>query len=60
MPKNIKKENLPQKVCIVCERLFTWRKKWRKNWDNVIYCSHKCQKNKHSSRNNEADSPCYL
>jgi len=46
MPQNIKKQNLPQKVCIVCKRPFTWRKKWENIWDDVKYCSYKCQKNK--------------
>ncbi|ARN71608.1 Asl3923 protein [Nonlabens tegetincola] len=35
---------LPTKVCPSCEREFTWRKKWEKNWDNVVYCSKKCRK----------------
>lgn len=34
-----KKQNLPQKICSVCKRPFTWRKKWEKDWDNVVYCS---------------------
>ncbi|AZQ45188.1 DUF2256 domain-containing protein [Nonlabens ponticola] len=38
--------NLPTKVCPVCEREFTWRKKWEKNWESVIYCSKKCSSNK--------------
>ncbi|MFD2203256.1 DUF2256 domain-containing protein [Shivajiella indica] len=38
----MKKEFLPTKVCPVCHRLFTWRKKWEKNWENVKYCSKKC------------------
>ena len=40
----IKKQNLPSKICIVCERPFTWRKKWQKVWDEVKYCSAKCKK----------------
>lgn len=44
--KRIKKENLPNKICVVCNRQFTWRKKWRKDWDKVIYCSNACQSNK--------------
>ena len=28
----IKKQNLPSKICIVCERPFMWRKKWQ--WEN--------------------------
>jgi len=42
MGKRIKKENLPTKMCIVCERPFTWRKKWERDWENVKYCSKKC------------------
>jgi hypothetical protein len=30
--KGIKKENLPSKICITCNKPFTWRKKWEKNW----------------------------
>ncbi|MFN4233472.1 MAG: DUF2256 domain-containing protein [Bacteroidia bacterium] len=40
------KSYLPQKVCVVCQRPFTWRKKWEKVWDEVKYCSDKCRKNK--------------
>ena len=42
----MKKENLPQKICIVCELPFTWRKKWEKNWTKVKYCSERCKRNK--------------
>jgi hypothetical protein len=44
--KQIKKSNLPQKICIACNRPFAWRKKWEKVWDEVKYCSDKCRKNK--------------
>ena len=44
--KNIKKENLPSKICIVCKRPFLWRKKWERVWEEVKYCSEKCKKNK--------------
>jgi hypothetical protein len=23
-----------------------WRKKWEKNWDNIVYCSQLCRHNK--------------
>jgi hypothetical protein len=46
MPKGIKKQHLPQKICLVCERPFSWRKKWERDWDNVKYCSEKCRKQK--------------
>ena len=41
-----KKVNLPQKICPVCQRAFTWRKKWEKDWERVIYCSEKCRRAK--------------
>ena len=44
--KGVKKENLPTKVCRVCERPFVWRKKWEKVWEEVLYCSDKCKMNK--------------
>ncbi|WP_124979998.1 DUF2256 domain-containing protein [Nonlabens xiamenensis] len=34
---------LPTKVCPVCEREFTWRKKWAKDWEQVKFCSKKCR-----------------
>ncbi|MFK2820965.1 DUF2256 domain-containing protein [Flavobacteriaceae sp. LMIT009] len=30
-------------MCPICMRPFYWRKKWRANWNNVIYCSKKCK-----------------
>ncbi len=47
--KGVKKQHLPEKICLVCQRSFTWRKKWKKDWDNVKYCSEKCRKNKSST-----------
>jgi hypothetical protein len=44
--KNVKKENLPQKICVVCNKPFTWRKKWERVWNEVKYCSERCSKNK--------------
>ena len=44
--KAIRKENLPTKVCPVCNRPFAWRKKWEKIWAEVRYCSDKCRRNK--------------
>ncbi len=32
------------KICPVCQKPFTWRKKWARDWENVIYCSEKCKK----------------
>lgn len=38
------KSGLPVKPCIACGRPMVWRKKWRLNWDKVIYCSDACRK----------------
>lgn len=32
------------KVCDSCGRSFSWRKKWRDDWDSVRYCSAACRK----------------
>ncbi len=35
-------QKLPSKVCPVCDRPFTWRKKWARDWANVKHCSKAC------------------
>lgn len=42
--------NLPTKVCVVCNRPFTWRKKWENCWDEVKCCSKRCQSERKSNR----------
>ena len=39
---NPRQADLPRKTCPVCEREFTWRKKWERDWDRVKYCSKAC------------------
>lgn len=48
MSKTKLKENFPEKICVVCERPFRWRKKWKACWEEVKYCSDRCrnQRNK--------------
>ncbi|MGB3150906.1 MAG: DUF2256 domain-containing protein [Maribacter sp.] len=41
-----RKQQLPSKICSTCGLTFTWRKKWRKNWEEVKYCGEKCRRNK--------------
>ncbi|WP_189398678.1 DUF2256 domain-containing protein [Arenicella chitinivorans] len=38
-----KKPNLPSKLCVVCDRPFTWRRKWARDWLQVKYCSRRCR-----------------
>ena len=42
--RGVKKNDLPTKICPTCERSFSWRKKWERDWEQVIYCSKKCKK----------------
>ncbi len=35
-----------EKICLTCNRPFSWRKKWERDWSKVLYCSEKCRKNK--------------
>ena len=53
MPNGVKKENLPQKICVVCDRPFTWRKKWERCWDEVTTCSKSC--NAKRKKNNQRE-----
>lgn len=46
--KNVKKGDLPTKICVVCQRPFTWRKKWERCWEEVTCCSKKCQSQRRS------------
>ena len=36
----------PSKVCPVCGRPFSWRRKWEAVWEQVIYCSDRCRNSK--------------
>ncbi|WP_406853432.1 DUF2256 domain-containing protein [Brevundimonas sp. BH3] len=44
--QGVHKRDLPFKTCPVCMRPFSWRKKWQKDWPNVVYCSARCASRK--------------
>ncbi|MBW8360909.1 MAG: DUF2256 domain-containing protein [Kaistella sp.] len=44
--RNVKKQHLPSKICPICQRPFSWRKKWEKDWEKVRFCSDRCKKSK--------------
>ena len=48
------KQSLPSKPCQACGRDMTWRKAWAKNWEQVLYCSDACRKNKPASSSKAA------
>ncbi|WP_141321880.1 DUF2256 domain-containing protein [Halomonas halmophila] len=39
-----RKPHLPTRICSVCEKSFAWRRKWARDWGNVIYCSQRCRR----------------
>jgi hypothetical protein len=43
MARARRKADLPTKICVVCGRPFSWRKKWARDWENVKYCSERCR-----------------
>lgn len=42
--KGVKKQHLPEKTCPVCQRPFAWRRKWARDWAQVVYCSERCRR----------------
>ncbi|WP_081302324.1 DUF2256 domain-containing protein [Aliivibrio fischeri] len=49
MESKMKKSELPEKICVVCQRPFRWRKKWERDWPMVKYCSKRCRSSRHQS-----------
>ncbi|MGL5081939.1 MAG: DUF2256 domain-containing protein [Microcoleaceae cyanobacterium] len=49
MARQKSKSDLPLKVCIVCGRPFTWRKKWAACWEDVKYCSERCRRRRNQA-----------
>ncbi|HUU71010.1 MAG TPA: DUF2256 domain-containing protein [Burkholderiales bacterium] len=39
-----KKSDLPSKICSYCERPFAYRRKWRRCWEQVRFCSERCRR----------------
>ncbi|MDQ2823695.1 MAG: DUF2256 domain-containing protein [Pseudomonadota bacterium] len=31
-------------MCAHCQLPFTWRKKWKRDWEQVKYCSERCRR----------------
>ncbi len=53
---NKQQHNLPTKRCPACQRDFTWRKKWARDWESVKYCSKACAKKGDDSAAKDAKS----
>jgi hypothetical protein len=42
--RGVKKQHLPEKICVACGRPFAWRKKWERDWEQVKFCSDACRR----------------
>jgi len=47
--------NMPVKTCRRCGRPFSWRKKWERDWQRVVYCSDRCRQGEPTPRRGEAN-----
>ena len=56
MSRSRSKSDLPEKICVVCQRPFSWRKKWADCWDEVKYCSERCRRRR-SQASSAKDEP---
>ncbi|MDH3992695.1 MAG: DUF2256 domain-containing protein [Gammaproteobacteria bacterium] len=45
----MKHKVLPEKTCPICQRPFSWRRKWQRNWHAVRYCSERCRRSRHAT-----------
>ncbi|HQT87572.1 MAG TPA: DUF2256 domain-containing protein [Acidiphilium sp.] len=53
----IAKTNLPQKICQACNRPFTWRRKWARDWDQVRFCSDACRTGRRANAIKQKNRP---
>ncbi|MDF2152562.1 DUF2256 domain-containing protein [Vibrio sp. CAU 1672] len=44
------KTQLAVKTCPVCRRPFSWRKKWKNNWEHIVFCSQRCRRGKNRQK----------
>ncbi|WP_336081303.1 DUF2256 domain-containing protein [Thalassospira sp. CH_XMU1448-2] len=61
MPRNANgkfhgKSHLPEKICVTCNRPFSWRRKWKDCWDEVCYCSDRCRQNRNMPTSRDKQS----
>ncbi|MBI1315355.1 DUF2256 domain-containing protein [bacterium] len=52
----MKPSERPQKICPVCSRPFSWRKKWERTWESVRYCSERCRRHRATGKQTEHKS----
>ncbi len=50
-----KKADFPSKICPVCERPFSWRARWKHQWEAIVYCSERCRSRRYTLKNKPLD-----
>ncbi|MDH2069233.1 DUF2256 domain-containing protein [Pantoea sp. GD03673] len=48
------KKSLPVRYCKTCNKPMSWRKKWEKCWNDVMYCSERCRRQRTAQQNDDA------
>ncbi|MHB8950736.1 MAG: DUF2256 domain-containing protein [Rhodoferax sp.] len=54
-----KKSDLPSKTCPACGLPFAWRKKWARDWEQVIYCSERCRRAQPAAPHDACKKPAH-
>jgi hypothetical protein len=44
-----------ERICTVCGRSISWRRKWARDWDNINYCSEACRQRGLSQRDRQIE-----
>jgi hypothetical protein len=44
-----------ERICTVCGRSITWRRRWARDWENIKYCSDACRKRGLSARDRHVE-----
>ncbi|MGB0561711.1 MAG: DUF2256 domain-containing protein [Spirulinaceae cyanobacterium] len=55
MPRSTQNTPRPSKICPVCQRPFTWRKKWADCWEAVKYCSDRCRRRRSQAKTSSSN-----
>ncbi|AVE16809.1 DUF2256 domain-containing protein [Pantoea vagans] len=48
------KKSLPVRYCKICNKPMSWRKKWEKCWNEVLYCSERCRRERYAQHKDDA------
>jgi hypothetical protein len=55
-PKAERQTPHKDKACKTCGRAFSWRKKWERDWDVIVFCSDTCRGRKPGELDTELEA----